>query len=337
MRSASKNVGIAAVAFLVALCVAEVAIRLFVPLRNVGPPVSAWDPVYGVRLKRNFDGVQINPEFRMHITTNSLGFRGNEPVLPLRGPLLYLGDSFTVGYGVSNGEEYPALVADTLAANGYAPIPWINDGRGNTGQGPWVKFLRTEAGDYDPRAIILQVMDNDFADNVRESLYRLGDDGSLVELPVARPGLGRIAEAAFDRLPFLANSYTLALVRQAYHTLATLRFGPPAEPSTEARAEENRLLFRLLDEVGRLCRDNGWPTVAIRVAIEDSRDVQVDSVLQTWGIRSEKIPGRWEMPGLYYEIDGHWNTAGHEYAAGVVARLLASTDSILQRSPVQEQ
>ena len=120
-RPKSKNALLINVALLVlvtavALCAAELAVRRFVTVRSVGPAVTVYSPIYGVRLRSNFSGVQITPEFRMRITTNSLGFRGPEPDGPLRNVLLYLGDSFTVGYGVNDGEEFPALVAARLAS-----------------------------------------------------------------------------------------------------------------------------------------------------------------------------------------------------------------------------
>src|SRR5512139_2958291 len=89
-----------ALALLVSLALCELFVRAFVVVRNVGPSFTVYDADYGNRLRPSFSTVRIAPEFTMRLTTNSLGFRGPEPDAPPRGVVLFLGDSFTMGYGV---------------------------------------------------------------------------------------------------------------------------------------------------------------------------------------------------------------------------------------------
>ena len=100
------NLALICISTLLTLALCEVVVRIFIPVRNVGPSLTIYDPVYGKRLKKNFTATRTTPEFTMQFTTNSLGFRGPEPeVFPYR-PILFLGDSFTAGYGVNDGEEH---------------------------------------------------------------------------------------------------------------------------------------------------------------------------------------------------------------------------------------
>ena len=93
--------------------------------------------------------------------------------------MFFIGDSYTMGYGVSDGEEFPELVRRELVAR-RLEIPVFNAGTGDTGNGRWVKFLRNEGGRLNPRLVILQVSENDFADNLKEGLFAIAPSGDLV-------------------------------------------------------------------------------------------------------------------------------------------------------------
>jgi hypothetical protein len=324
-RKILGNVALAFVVLALSLCAAEIAVREFVPVRSVGPPVTVFDSIYRVRLKRNFSGVQITPEFRQRLSTNSMGQRAPEPTGSLKGGLLYLGDSFTVGYGVNDGEEYPALVQKRLAAMGAGNVPYINAGRGNTGQSHWIKFLRREAPAHDPTFVIVQINETDHSDNLLDGLLQVDSAGKITELTLEKPNLGRFVQSLLDRVPFVPNSYLYGLVRQAYFSLMNPRQEGPADPAMLAR--QDWMLARLVEEVDRLCDENGWPLIALRVALDSARDARVDSLLTAHGIPSRGIAGRTDLPDLYYAVDGHWNAAGHIHAANLIVELLASTDS----------
>src|SRR3990167_3315053 len=160
-RAAASLALLTATALLVAFVVAELVVRVAVPVRNVGPTFSEYDPVYGKRLKRSFACTRTTPEFTMRFSTNSLGFRGPEPAgFPGRG-VLFLGDSFTTGYGVNDGEEFPDLVRRGLEASGIG-VPVVNAGSGNTGNGYWLRFLEREGTRFSPRLVVLGFCGNDF-------------------------------------------------------------------------------------------------------------------------------------------------------------------------------
>lgn len=75
------------------------------PVRNIGPTFTEYDSNYGKKLKSNFKCIRIILEFRMQFSTNLLGFRRPEQMSYPHRFNLFLGDSFTLGYGVNDGEK----------------------------------------------------------------------------------------------------------------------------------------------------------------------------------------------------------------------------------------
>jgi hypothetical protein len=191
MRSAGvlwKNLALSLIALLVGIGISELIVRSFVQVRDVGPSFTVYDPLYGQTLKKSFSARRITPEFTMRFTTNSDGFRGPELGMLSSRPILFLGDSFTMGYGVNDGEEFPAPVRAALSQRGSKMVSVINAGVGNSGNGRWAKFLRAEARRYNPALVVLQIHANDFGDNIRERLFELSPAGELIELPVSSVG-----------------------------------------------------------------------------------------------------------------------------------------------------
>jgi lysophospholipase L1-like esterase len=56
------------------------------------------------------------------VTINALGLRGPEPATPRPTRILCLGDSITFGYGVGDGETYPAALGRQLAGRGVEVV-----------------------------------------------------------------------------------------------------------------------------------------------------------------------------------------------------------------------
>ena len=110
MRSARvlrNNLALSLIGLLIGIGVSELFVRNFISVRDVGPSFTTYDPVYGTTLKKSFSAQRITPEFTMRFTTNSDGFRGPELGNLSSRSILFLGDSFTMGYGVNDGEEFP--------------------------------------------------------------------------------------------------------------------------------------------------------------------------------------------------------------------------------------
>jgi hypothetical protein len=320
MRSSNarwKNPVIVLIAILVSLGICELVVRNFVPVRNVGPSFTRYDPYYGQLLKQNFSGLRVTPEFTMRLTTNAAGFRGPQGDISSKSkPILFLGDSFTMGYGVNDGEEYPALVRKALRKSGSKMSSVINAGMGDNGNGRWVKFLRTEGSKIDPGIVVLQVHANDFQNNISERLFERNPAGELIELPVPSVDAKRRVQSLVEAVPGLANSYLIGLSRQL-----SWPQGMDSESLFENSARtlhEEQLLFRLLEEVLGICENQEWQVLAVLADIPGKRLKMMEDFFSVRKVLTVVIPTKRDRPDLYYKVDGHWNASGHRFTSGKI-------------------
>jgi len=311
------NIILVFVSLLIVISCCELIVRLFIPVRSVGSSFTVYDPIYGKSLKKNFSTVRNTPEFIMRLSTNSYGFRGKEPpFFPFR-PILFLGDSFTMGHGVNDGEEFPALIRDSLAEQ-YGPheIPVVNTGMGDNGNGRWIKFLRLEGKSYTPRLIVLQLLENDFWDNVNERLFELSEHNDLMELPVQPISKIRTIQNFVDKVPFINNSYLFGLINQARWLLEQ------KSSASISSMDKDDLTYRLLEEVISICNSEHWPMLVLIVGIDGQRLKKLQLLLEEEKVLSLRVPGLKDRPDLYYMTDGHWNKKGHSYVAELIMRKL---------------
>ncbi len=307
-----------ALLFVASVCVTvvlgELFVRAVVPVRNIGPTFSEYDPAYGKRLKKDFSCTRIAAEFTMEFSTNSLGFRGPEPASFPSDGILFLGDSFTSGYGVNDGEEFPAIIRRALEnTGGSAAPPVVNAGSGNIGNGYWLKFLQTEMGRYNPRMVVLGFCVNDFVDNQVEGMYRVGPGGKIVLSDHPPPQEGaRTAQAIIEAIPGLSYSHLVGLARQFYSE------GWGEGPVSVPRKEADSLTYALLDAVFSACAEHHLPAIVLAIEVGKERLSVLRDVAGRYAIPVVEAPSKWERPELYYHVDGHWNAAGHAYVANML-------------------
>jgi hypothetical protein len=300
--------GTLVVACLVMLVACELAVRAFVTVRNVGPSFTTYDSVYGKRLRPSISVTRITPEFTMHLSTNAQGFRQPDEVAPGSRPVIFLGDSFTMGYGVDDGEDFVSVIRETESPE---IGPFLNAGMGDNGNGRWLKFLAMEAPRYAPRLVVLQVMENDFGDNLSEGLFVLRD-GNLVEQPIPPPGLKRRLLEVF---PPLAHLYLVGLLRQV--RLPTEANPTPGETPSQPEVGDE-LTYQLIERAITLCQDQGWPVLGLSVGLEGERLTRMKRLFERHQVKLVEAPSREAHPELYYTTDGHWNAAGHAYVARIL-------------------
>src|SRR5215813_13054208 len=182
---ALKNAALVACSLLAAAILGEAALRLTDVPQVVGPAFKTHDPFYGTHFRRNSSYLMVTRMYTMRMTTNSSGLRGPDPAPDSKHAIVFLGDSMTMGYGVSDGVEYPALVRKGLAsASPQNPVTVINAAASSSGTGRWVKFLSRDAAAYAPRLVVLQAHGNDYEENLEEKLFDVGSGGELRELPI---------------------------------------------------------------------------------------------------------------------------------------------------------
>lgn len=315
-----KNLVLFLIALLIGICISELIVRSFIPIRNVGPSFTVYDPFYGKTLKKSFSTQRITPEFTMSLTTNSGGFRGPEIETTSSRPILFLGDSFTMGYGVNDGEEFPALIRKALSENENKSkiIPVINAGMGDNGNGRSVKFLRTEGKKYNPSLIVLQIHATDFKNNIHERLFKLDPAGELIELDVPSPGMKRMVQTFVESVPGLANLYLIGWLRQMSFSDNASRRNSGSDSSSVNQDQallEEQLLFRLLEELLTISKEHEYKVLAVLADIPDKRLAMMRKFFAGHNVATVTIPTKLNRPDLYYKTDGHWNTSGHRFAA----------------------
>jgi hypothetical protein len=230
--------------------------------------------------------------------------------------ILCLGDSFTMGYGVNDGEEFPALVAQALLRRDAGAPPVVNAGIGDSGNGYWIKFLRTRGEALAPRLVVMQVFENDFSDNLGEGLFALDADGQLVERAVPAPGLMRKAQRVIDAVPLLPASHLVGLMRQV---------GLPSRAGAPPRPTRDELTLRVLEEAVRSAEARNLDMLAMVVGLSQARRELVTGLFKRHGVPAVVLPSKDERPDLYYVVDGHWNAAGHAFAADALVHAITRT------------
>lgn len=305
------NLLIGIVAIVLTFGALELFVRAFVTVRNVGPAFTVYDPIYGKRLKANLHATRIAPEFRFDFNTNSLGMRDPEPTkLPTDG-VVFIGDSFTEGYGVGDNEAFSALIRAGLVGRGVT-VPVLNTGMGNNGNGRWIKFFEYDAARFRPRLVVFQVMANDFDDNRAEHLFQLDAAGDLHELPVPPPGLARKFQTLVDDVPGLPYSYLVNFVGMAAEAWAAK--GTTFSADTDSLPSD-RLTYALVRTAIDKARATGADVIGILVGLTGQRHEKMARIFKDQGLTVLDGPNRQDAPGMFYKIDGHWNAAGHRRAA----------------------
>lgn len=311
MRSLLAGLVATIASTMVALVVVEVGLRMVGSVRNVGPSFTEFDETYGKRLKPDASIVRITPEFTMTLTTSADGFRG--PPLPdsFDDAIIFTGDSFTMGYGVEDGEAFPALVRAALADE---EIAVVNAGVGNTGNGHTLIWLEDNVVGAEVRHLVVQLTDNDFANNRDEKLFAISPQGTLERQPPRPPGTLRQIQAMVEAVPGLADLHLIGLLRQASTAMAA----PAAEPVPTSTASDDALTYALVERILSLANAQNWPVLGLAIDIEGERAGRLAEVFESHGSPLEFIPPRTERPDLYFAVDGHWRASGHRFVADLV-------------------
>jgi len=323
-------------ALVASLLVAEGLVRAFVTVRDVGPSFAEFDPTFGTRLKRSFATRRVTPEFVMDFSTNALGFRGPEPRTPrpLAGTVLFLGDSFTMGYGVTDGLEFPALLRAWYTARLGPDAPEVlNAGIGGTGNGHWLLFLMSQAAQIRPAAVVLQLCSNDEKDNQRERLFALDSTSrTLRDLPSPSPRALQRFQMLAESVPGLSHLHLYGLMRQVRVGGGAGGDGQGATtPASGAGAQERTptaavpetppgaaLAQAIVASCIAHCRSQGWPVVLLSADLAGPMLDRWRAFAAAQGVDLLIVPDKKSRPDLYFRTDGHWHAAGHALAADLV-------------------
>jgi hypothetical protein len=167
--SLGRKVGFWAILIVLTIGVTMVGLELLV--RILSPQATIYPRYqYSERLSQSlFPSTTMVAElpgaWRFVYTTSEYGFRA--PTMAVsnrydRPNIVVLGDSYSFGNGVDDGEEYPAVLAGLLADRASV----VNLGVPGYGLAQQVRLFYEFGQAYDPAIVLLQFTDNDPDDNL---------------------------------------------------------------------------------------------------------------------------------------------------------------------------
>ncbi|MGI9418154.1 MAG: SGNH/GDSL hydrolase family protein [Geminicoccaceae bacterium] len=153
------------IAIAVPLAFAEIFLRLFHPQAMMWPRLQ-FSPEYSVKMPP--DTVMVNKmpgEWQFNYTVNADGYRGE--TVPItntyeKDNIVILGDSYSFGLGVNDGEEFPAIMSEQLQSSHNI----INLGSAGWGLGQQIRRYFEFGQLFRPSTVILQYSANDVPDNL---------------------------------------------------------------------------------------------------------------------------------------------------------------------------
>jgi lysophospholipase L1-like esterase len=339
--------------FLVALAVAEIAVRHFCP-QEVGPVRFTCDPQLGEIPVPYQRGVRNSPTgFTFRYSNNSLGWRGGweyRPVKQTEYRVLFLGDSFTYGIGVNDDQTFAAQVEKTLSA-AHLSVEVLNAGCPGKGTDYELKLFQTVGYKFHPDLTILCFFCNDFEDNARGQFYTIGPRGELSAKTLnCRGGTMKTVLAYLPGYNWLISwSQAANLVKQAGVNLMVnqaQKTGPDATRGLVvtytrgahgfAAAANKRLTELYVGQLNAAVKHaNGSLRICyIPIAQEvldyhrthtisaDERavlQIAAENGLPLWSLTPLLALSGQPIDRLYYQ-EGHWTAAGHELAARYLSR-----------------
>ena len=258
----------------------EVLLRLFAPQPYIYPRYQ-YSERYGQTLYPSTVMVAERPgHWRFTYTTNEFGLRG--PTVPVSNRyelpnIAIIGDSYTFGNGVNDGEPYPAILADLLAVRANV----VNLGVPGYGLAQQIRHFYEFGQVYQPSIVLLQFTNNDPADNL---FYRVAkiEDGRFVFQ--GDRSIGPILRRIKD---FLANS--IVQRSQAYNFVRD-RLYDTMRARKVANASDANAKRGMISSEERLHND------LLELFVEDLRDRGIEVVL--FGVDGHLA----EFPGIMAKV-----------------------------------
>jgi lysophospholipase L1-like esterase len=346
----------------VGLVVCEFAVRIFAP-QALTSDVIMGDPDVDYRLRPNARGHMSSPEYSADIRINSLGFRGAE-ISPVKRPgmtrVLFLGDSFTFGHGLSENETLPYLVGRDLEHNYPGKFEVINGGVYGYSTADELNFLKKFGVPLQPDVVVTLLMTNDFDDNVVG--YKLGSGGELIKQKTSSdytrsrritrfiPGANwlRAHSHLFKflgvrLLPVLTSGKLPAADEQANAGPKQLSSYPEFQPQFyEARGGPFEVTRAILAEMARTAQTVGARSLLLTLGgAYEFRDGRLQPEAMVFHSRSGRAALRSGFSRtlalspllsryrgqelLFFPKDTHWTATATQFVAPAVAKAVAET------------
>ncbi len=221
------------IALLVGVVLAEVAVRLFAPQVTMFPRYVTSSE-FEIELTRNARIRHARGgQWSFTYTTNELGRRG--AYLPPeqvgdRQVVAVLGDSFSFGVGVDDGEAFAERLSGVLGSGWFV----LNGGMGGWGLDSQIKWFYSVAAPFRPQTVVLQFTDNDPLDT-DTGVTSVDADGTLSfhPYPTSKPAW----QEWISKSGLLQRSHLFSLLRSVQGGGGRPVEAAPPDPEAEAAAE----------------------------------------------------------------------------------------------------
>ncbi len=285
-----------------------------------------YHPILGWSLRPGLAEEQVPG--RYSVTTNSRGLRGSVEYPYERNPItkriVAIGDSFTFGDEVSDGESYPAQLATMMPSTEV-----INSGVNGYGHDQILLSLKHETRKYSPDIIVLGFVESDMSRNLLRMMhypkpkYEFSSGAlKLINIPVPT------FAALYDQEVY--RSKILDVIRLIQDSVRLKYF------STAYREERNEITARILDEMVQEIREVGAKPVFVYIFTPAS----IPHMRRTSKLASEDFfhsfcntrqvkcistrpyfEGALAM-GTQLKQEGHWDVVGNRIIAQAVYETL---------------
>jgi len=336
-----RRLALIVVGLVAALLLGEGLLRLIDAVPEVANPLYSFhvgDAVLGWRGKPGITRRFRRPQFDARIVHDAAGWRAPLPLAPPAAPrrVLVLGDSFTWGWGVAQGEVY----TDHLQrARPDAAI--ANRGVNGFGTAQEYLLLRQELAAGRVDLVLVQVFVNDLADNLdgkggRRPLFELDGDALAAPSQPLRPLQDPVRTWLKDHSRvFLLLDYTgraLGGGNAAGARLAPPRDAPPVEvrdvpggeltarllAAMQAAATAHGAHFAVLYAPHRLEIEGAVPPPVVRAAHALAHAVGSAPGAAWIDLTAPLAAAAAAGAPVLFAGDEHWTPAGHRVVADAI-------------------
>jgi len=316
-------------------CVGEALVWMVSPVPYLYPRYQS-SPEYGLIPYPNVVMVHALPRnYGFRYTTDAFSCRttsGAEAVRDESLPLVVvLGDSYSFGIGVSDGEEYPAVMKRALSGQ----VEVLNLGAPGWGLTQEIRRYFELGSGRDPRLIILQFCANDLNDNLVYPVVQVsngefvfvksGNTLTWVKKYLSRSWLQR------TQLYNFARARGAQVLAQRISARETERLASEASATSGREAEvPQQAYIELLETFAQQVREEGLDLILISVdrQIDQFPRVRasVDQLNARGVLRYVEVTDWLDALAPYASPEGHlWGTSAHRVVGDSLASIVAAS------------
>ncbi|PIQ85195.1 MAG: hypothetical protein COV74_09560 [Candidatus Omnitrophica bacterium CG11_big_fil_rev_8_21_14_0_20_45_26] len=208
-----KNFFINVILLVVSVLFCLLLFEVYLRWQNIGwinVPSVHFDAKSEYFNRPNFQSIFLYQGRKTHQTINQFGFR-NPPIEMKKkeevSRIAFVGDSFTFGFNVNDGDEYPALVINNVAPDGS--IDYLNAGVENIGLSHELAIYRNYVKSFQPDVVILTFCTNNDFEDIYLGPYKRKGNQLVYESPKKWP-------IYYVQDWLYSNPVTLNVVRHSY-------------------------------------------------------------------------------------------------------------------------